>query len=105
MSGMLVVSPTRIVHVDVTLTRSNVKVKVEVTGLLQFQKLHFFRSMSCAILAWSSKLTANHDSTGRSLQLVGAKFSNLLLRKLSREFKLRGMSILHEFQWSYFRTA
>jgi len=32
-------SPTHIVHVDMTLIRSNVKVKV--TGLLQFRKLHF----------------------------------------------------------------
>jgi len=32
-------SPTCIVHADVTLTRSKVKVKVKVTGLLNFRKL------------------------------------------------------------------
>jgi len=44
----------------------------------------------------------DHDSTGPSLQLVWARFSNFLLRKLSRIFKLRGMSILHEFQMAIF---
>jgi len=40
----------------------------------------------------------------RSLQSTGtgARFSNFLLRKLSCEFKLRGMSILHEFQMTIF---
>jgi len=49
----------------------------------------------------------NSDSMGSSLQLVGAQFSNFLLRKLSREFKLRGMSILqlHEFQMVIFPSA
>jgi len=36
------------------------------------------------------------DSTGPGLQLVGARFSNFLLGKLSPKFKLRGMSIFHE---------
>jgi len=40
----------------------------------------------------------DHDSTGPSLQLVGAQFSNFLLGKLSCEFKLCRMSILHKFQ-------
>jgi len=44
----------------------------------------------------------DHDSTGPSLQLVWARFSNFLLRKRSRIFKLRGMSILHEFQMAIF---
>jgi len=43
-----------------------------------------------------------HDSTGPNLQLVGDRFSNFLLRKLSFEFKLRGMLILHEFQIAIF---
>ena len=38
------------------------------------------------------------DSMGPGLQLVGARFSNFLLGKLSRESKLRGMSIFHEIQ-------
>ena len=44
----------------------------------------------------------DHDSTGPSLQPVGARFSNFVLIKLSREFKLRGMSTLHEFQMGIF---
>jgi len=91
---------TCIVHVDVTLTGS--KVKVKVMGLIKFQKLHFSVSISSAILAWSSKLMHDHDSTGTSLQLVRVRFLNFILRKLSREFKLRGMSILQEFQMAIF---
>jgi len=59
-------SPTRIVHVDMTLTRSNVKV----TGLLKFRKLHFSRSISSTISACSSKLMVDHDSMGPGLQLA-----------------------------------
>jgi len=44
----------------------------------------------------------DHDSTEPSLQLDGARFSNFLLRKLSREFIVRGMSTLHEFQMAIF---
>jgi len=44
----------------------------------------------------------NDDSMGRSLQLAGARFSNFLLRKLSHEFKLHGMSTLHEFHMAIF---
>jgi len=84
-------SPTPIVHVDVTLTRC--KFKVKVTGLLKFRKLHFSRSISSAILAWSSKLMVDHDTTRPSVQPVGAEFSNFLLRKLSREFRLCRMSV------------
>ena len=63
-------SPTPIVHVDVTLTRC--KFKVKVTGLLKFRKLHFSRSISSAILAWSSELMVDYDSMGASLHLIGA---------------------------------
>jgi len=45
------------------------------------------------------------DSTRPGLQLVGARFSNFLLRKLSREFKLRGMSIFHAIQMAIFRKC
>jgi len=61
---------------SMTSTRS--KVKVKVTGLLKFRKLHFSTSMSSAISAWSSKLMIDYDSMGPSLQLVGARFSNFL---------------------------
>jgi len=43
------------------------------------------------------------DSMGPGLQLVGARFVNFLLGKLSRVFKLRRMSILHEIQMAIFR--
>jgi len=91
-------SPTRIMY-DVTMTRS----KVKVTELLKLQKLHFSRSVSSAIFAWISKLMVDGDSMGSVVQLVGATFSNFLLGKLSREFKLRGMSIFLEIQMAIFR--
>jgi len=84
-----------------TSTRS--KVKVKVTELLKFRKLHPSRPISSAIFVWSSKLTVVGDSMGSGLQLVGARFLNFLLRKLSREFKLRRMSIFHEIQMAIFR--
>jgi len=43
------------------------------------------------------------DSMGPDLQLVGARFLNFLLGKLSREFKLRSVSIFHEIQMAIFR--
>ena len=46
--------------------------KVKVMGLLKFLKLQFSRSISSAILAWSSKVMVDHDSMGPSLQLVRA---------------------------------
>jgi len=69
-------------------TWSNVKV----TELLKFQKLHYCKSISSAILVGSLKLMVGNHSMGPILQLVGAQFSNSLLRRLSRDFKLRGMS-------------
>jgi len=98
-------SPACIVHVDMTLTRSNVKAKVKVTGLLKFRKLPkiaHFRSIYSATLARSSKPMVDHNSTGPSLQFVGVQFSNFLLRKLSREFRLRAIWILYEFQMAIF---
>ena len=82
-------SPTHIVHVDVTLARC----KFKVTGLLKFQKLHFSRSIFSAILAWTSKLMVDHDTARPNVQPVGTEFSNFLLRKLSREFRLCRMSV------------
>jgi len=43
------------------------------------------------------------DSMGPCLQLVVARFSNFLLGNLSREFKLRRMSIFPEIQVAMFR--
>jgi len=47
------------------------------------------------------------DSMGPGLQRVRVRFSNFLLGKLSREFKLRGMLIpgVMKFKWPYFRIA
>jgi len=67
-------SPTRIVFVDMTLTRS----KVKVTELVKLRKLQFSRSVSSTIIAWSSKLMVGSDHMGPVLQLVGARFSNFL---------------------------
>ena len=49
------------------------------------------------------KLEVDLDSTGPSLQLVRAQFSNFLFRKLSCDFKLRGMTIIHDLQMAIFR--
>ena len=63
----------------------------------------FLGLISSAALAWSSKLMVAGDSMGRGLQLVGVRFLNFLLGKLSWEFKLRRMSIFHEIQMAIFR--
>jgi len=90
-------SPTRIVHVNMTLTQS--KVEVKVTGL--------YISKNCTCLRQSPPPFWRGAQNwwlimGPSLQLVWAWFSNCLLRKLWREFKLRRMSILHRFQIAIF---
>ena len=92
--------PTGIVHADMTLTRS--KVKVKLTELPKLQKVHFSRSISSAVLAWSSKLMVGGDSMEPGLQLIGARFLNFLPGKLSRQFKLRRKSIFHEIQMAIF---
>jgi len=79
--------------------------KVKVTELLKLWELHFSRSVSSAVLAWSSKLMAGRDSMGPGLQLVGAWFLNFLLGKLSWEFKLCSVLIFHEIQRPYFGNA
>jgi len=43
-------------HTSVTSTRSKVKVKVKVTELPKLRKVHFSRSMSSAVFAWSSNV-------------------------------------------------
>jgi len=47
----------------------------------------------------------DYDTIGTTLQLIGAQFFNFLLRRLSRDFKLHRISILHEFQGPYFAIA
>ena len=42
-------------------------------------------------------------SMGPGIQLVGARFLNFHLGKLSREFKFRPISIFHEIQMAIFR--
>jgi len=62
--------------------------------------------ISSATFAWSSKLTVDIDSMGPGLQLLGGQFSNFLLRKVSLEFKVHGMSIFHDIQMAtYFGTG
>jgi len=43
------------------------------------------------------------DSMGPGLLLVGARYLNFLLRKLSWEFKLRRMSIFRDIQIAIFQ--
>ena len=78
---------------NVISTRSKVKVKVKVTELPNLRKVHFSRPVCSAVFACSSKLMIGCESMEPGLQLVGARFSNFLRRKLSRQFKLRRMSI------------
>ena len=42
------------------------------------------------------------DGMGSSLQLVRAQFLNFILSQPSRDFKLCGMSTLHDFQRAKF---
>jgi len=76
----------RVAHVDMTLNRS--KVKVKVTGLPNFRKLRFSKCISSASLPRSSKLMVDYGDMGPNLQLVGAQFLNFLPSKLSHDFKL-----------------
>jgi len=97
-------SPTCSVYIDMTLTRS--KVKVKVIEHLNFRLLPITVALSpppLGTFAWSSKLIVDIDSVGLGLQLAGARFSNVLVGKLSQKFKLPGMSIFHEIQMAIFR--
>jgi len=87
-------------RINLTLTQS--KVKIKVTELLKFWKLHFSMAICSAILAWSSKLMVDYDSMGPNVQLVRAQFLNFLFSKLSHDFKLHGMLILQDFQRALF---
>ena len=88
------------VYVDMTLTRSRVKVKV--TDHLNFRQLpitaRFF--IASATFEWSSKLMDHVDSMGPDLQPVVVRFSNFLLGKVSLQ------SIFHDIHMAtYFGTA
>ena len=68
--------------------------------------MYISRYIASATFAWSSKLTVDVDSMGPGLQLLGGRFSNFLLGKVSLEFKLHGMSIFHDIQMAtYFGTG
>jgi len=95
--------PRPCVSISVTSTRS--KVKVKVTELPKLRKVHFSRSISSTGFAWSSKLMVGDHSMGPGLQLVGARFFNILLGKLSRGFKLHPVSIFHKIQMATFRCC
>ena len=66
-------SPMCIAHTDVTLTWS--KLKVKVTDLVKFRKLHFSMSTSSAILSWRwrSQLAVDYDSMEPGLWLFRAR--------------------------------
>jgi len=66
-------------YVCTSVTSTQSKVKIKVTELPKFRKLHFSRSISAALLAWSSKLMVDCDSIGPSRQLFGARFLKFLL--------------------------
>ena len=59
-------SPRGIVRADMTLTQGQGYWAFELPE--NCRKLHFSRSISSAILAWSSKLIVDRDSIGPSLQ-------------------------------------
>ena len=90
-------------HMCTSVTSTRSKVKVKVTELPKLRKVHFSKSISSAISAWSSKLMVGGHSMGPALQLFGARFLNFHLGKLSREFKLRPISIFDEIQMAIFR--
>jgi len=49
-------------HMLTSVTSTRSKVKVKVTELPKLRKLHFSRSISSAVFAWSSKLMIDGDS-------------------------------------------
>jgi len=55
-----------------SMTSTQSKVKIKVTELLKFRKLHFSMSISSTILVWSSKLVVDYDNMRPRLQLVRA---------------------------------
>jgi len=57
-------------RISLTLTRS----KVKVTDLPKLRKVHFSRSISSVVFAWSSKVMVGGHGMGPALQLIGARF-------------------------------
>ena len=92
-------------HMRTSVTSTQPKVKVKVTERPKLRKVHFSMSISSAISAWSSKLMVGGHSMGPELELVGARFLNFHLGKLSREFKLRPISIFDEIQMAIFQQC
>ena len=83
-------SPTYTAYVDVTLTRS----KVKVTHHLNFRQLPINVHFHVYLLRHfrvELKTDVDIDSRGPDLQLLGGQFSNFLLGKVSLEFKLHGL--------------
>jgi len=53
------------------------KVKVKVTGLLKFRKLHFSKSISSAIYNWCWQMSTNSWTTAQCLNLIMPDFCYL----------------------------
>jgi len=82
----------------ISMTSTRFKVTIKVTGLLNFPKLHFSKSISFAILTWRSKLVASYDKMEPTLQLIGARFLNFIISKglqTSRNVHITGLSNGH----------
>jgi len=90
-----------------TSTRSKVKykVKVKVTELPNLRKLHFSRSISSAVLAWSSKLMVGGDSMGPGIQLIGARFLNFIYESYNESSNFAACRYFTKYKWPYFGSA
>jgi len=89
----------RIVHVDMTLTWR--KVKVKVTVLLQFRKIAISQVSPLPLWHGAQNWWLIMIARDLAYSLSLPDVSNFHFRKLSHEFKLCRMSILHEFQNGY----
>jgi len=79
--------------------------KVKVTELLKFRKLHFSRSISFAILAWSSKLMVDYDNMGPNIQLVRAQLFDFPSQKAITSSNFAECWYYRIFNGPYFRIA
>jgi len=86
---------------SVTSTRS----KVKVMELPKLRTLHFCRSVSSAVLAWSSNLMVDSDIMGPGLQLVGAQFSNFFSERYHESSNFAECRYFITFKQPYFRSA
>jgi len=90
------------VYVDMSLTRS--KVKVKVTDHLNFRQLPINAHFQVCLLRHfrvELKLMVDSDTTARVLQLVGGRFSNFLLGKVSLEFNFTECRYFTTFKWPH----